>query len=387
MEGEWLATLEQALAELQAKDANTQHKLDILISHIPQSKNMIPSTQITPVTPKAHGLKLALPSEFDGDCTKGMAFFNSCQVYICLCPNSFTDKQAKIVWAMSYMKAGQAAKWSACVFQWEEQPENIGYHKFVDWEDFWDEFKESFFQSMQTQRPSTDWNPQLISKRVCSVDEYLDEFQDLITEAGYSDPKTIVVKFHQGLDTQIQNAIATMPSGHPSDMVPMDGYTAARTIDQNWATNEAFQSSYWTPSVALTRSRPATFNTVQFQAPERSANHQHALTPGNPVLMDIEASRKMQPLLFSCYRCGKAGHKAPDCPTWFDIWDLSIDNLQTYLEDCLAELDAKHLEPAAEVEEQDFSCHNEWTAHPHCHITIISLFYLHVPLMKQLNHL
>jgi len=38
MEGEQLTTLEQALAELQAKNANTQHKLDILISHIPQSK-------------------------------------------------------------------------------------------------------------------------------------------------------------------------------------------------------------------------------------------------------------------------------------------------------------------------------------------------------------
>jgi len=54
------------------------------------------------------------------------------------------DKQAKIVWAMSYMKAGQAAKWSAHVFGWEEQPENVGYHKFVDWEDFWDEFKREF---------------------------------------------------------------------------------------------------------------------------------------------------------------------------------------------------------------------------------------------------
>ena len=58
MEGERLVTLEQALAELQAKDANTQHKLDILISHIPQSENPIPSTQITSVTPKAHGLKV-----------------------------------------------------------------------------------------------------------------------------------------------------------------------------------------------------------------------------------------------------------------------------------------------------------------------------------------
>ena len=106
MEGKRLATLEQALAELQAKDANTQHKLDILISHIPQSENPISSTQITPVTLKAHGLKPALPLEFNGDCTKGMVFLNSCQVYVRLCLNSFTDEQAKIVWAMSYMKAG-----------------------------------------------------------------------------------------------------------------------------------------------------------------------------------------------------------------------------------------------------------------------------------------
>jgi len=47
MEGKWLTTLEQALAELQVKDANTQHKLDILISHIPQSENLIPSVRAT----------------------------------------------------------------------------------------------------------------------------------------------------------------------------------------------------------------------------------------------------------------------------------------------------------------------------------------------------
>jgi len=75
--------------------------------------------------------------------------------------------------------------------------------------------------------------------------------------------------------------------------------------------------------------------------------------------MDIDASQKMQPLLFSCYHCGKAGHKAPDCPTQFNIRELSIDDLQTYLEDRLVELNAKHPEPTAEVGEQDFSHHNE----------------------------
>jgi len=75
--------------------------------------------------------------------------------------------------------------------------------------------------------------------------------------------------------------------------------------------------------------------------------------------MDIDASWKMQLLPFSCYRCRKAGHKAPNCPTRFNIQEFCIDDLQTYLEDRLAELDVKHLEPSAEVEEQDFSHRNE----------------------------
>jgi len=88
--------------------------------------------------------------------------------------------------------------------------------------------------------------------------------------------------------------------------------------------------------------------------------------------MDIDASRKTQPLLFSCYQCGKARHKAPDCPTQFNIRELSIDDLQTYLEDHLVELDAKHLEPAAEVEEQDFSVA---TSEQHTLVVISQLFF------------
>jgi len=42
------------------------------------------------------------------------------------------------------MKAGQAAKWSAHIFQWEEQLENVGYHKFLNWKDIQDEFKREF---------------------------------------------------------------------------------------------------------------------------------------------------------------------------------------------------------------------------------------------------
>ena len=57
-----------------------------------------------------------------------------------------------------------------------------------------------------------------------SVDDYLDEFVELVAEAGYTDPKTTIVKFRKGLDPQIQNTIATMAYGCPSDTSPEDWY-------------------------------------------------------------------------------------------------------------------------------------------------------------------
>ena len=44
-----------------------------------------------------------------------------------------------------------------------------------------------------------------------TVDDYLDNFQALVSDAGYTDPQMLVVKFQQGLKIGIQNQIATMP--------------------------------------------------------------------------------------------------------------------------------------------------------------------------------
>ena len=45
------------------------------------------------------------------------------------------------------------------------------------------------------------------------VDDYLDNFQALVSDAGYTDPWTLVVKFRWDLRLGIQNQIATMPYG------------------------------------------------------------------------------------------------------------------------------------------------------------------------------
>ena len=124
-----------------------------------------------------------MPPDFDSDRSKGMAFLNSCQMYTCLCPKEFDDEQTKILWAMSYMKYGRAQRWTAQIFHWKQLPENLGYPSFLDWDDFRLE-STAYFQKER------------------SLDDYLDEFQNLIADAGYTDPKTTVVKFRRGLESQ-----------------------------------------------------------------------------------------------------------------------------------------------------------------------------------------
>jgi len=63
------------------------------------------------------------------------------------------------------------------------------------------------------------------------VDDYLDNFQALVFEVGYTDPWMLVVKFRRGLRIGIQNQITIIPYRQPADTNPNMWYRAARRID------------------------------------------------------------------------------------------------------------------------------------------------------------
>ena len=127
------------------------HRLlqDVLDKLGPTQARMVPnpirplthgSTQSSPIPTSSVGqrknfLKPSAPSEFNGDRSAGKAFLMSCRTYIC------EDDLTKVIWAMSYMKAGHAGRWATREFEHEAKS---GHLRFIDWVDFEDEFRKDF---------------------------------------------------------------------------------------------------------------------------------------------------------------------------------------------------------------------------------------------------
>jgi hypothetical protein len=187
--------LANEIAQLRNKDAETKTQLDSLLAAVkrladklPDPEKLMPAELKAPPTdpPRTRKARPAVPPQFDGDRTKGTAILNSCQTYIRLCPKEFADEQTKIVWAMSYMKARRAAKWSARVFHWEQQPDNSESTWFLDWTDFLEEFRKEFTPAYADALTINRLESSAYYQKSRSLDDYLDEFQDLITESSYT---------------------------------------------------------------------------------------------------------------------------------------------------------------------------------------------------------
>jgi len=194
------------------------------------------------------------------------------------------------------------------------------------------------------------------------VDDYLDQFHDLIYDSGYTDLKTVVVKFCRGLDHRISTALTGMTYGRPSDTDPEAWFHLTVWMNQNHMADEAFHVSHRQPYVPTpAASRPLVMSRPLPNAPAACFAHSN-LSPGNPVLMDIDAARKTKAAPDTCQRCGKAGHWAKDCDLRFDVRYMDTDELEKELENKFVAKDVASAEPPGEGEEElsveDFVSHS-----------------------------
>src|SRR3984957_14231653 len=181
------------------------------------------------------------------------------------------------------MKSGQVALYANRILCQEALDDLLA---FFQWRDFEWDFAPKFCQKDEATAALTKLESTCYYQGRKSVDDYIDEFSELVDEAGYMDRLAIVIKFQKGLDRDIQGRIAEMVQGRPNDADPQGWYNAAQLLDANKSANQAFHGSQRTaPPVPNTRSIfPVTRNTGP--APTNSGpmvNFRPSAYPGVPA--------------------------------------------------------------------------------------------------------
>jgi len=140
-----------------------------------------------------------------------------------LAPEQFTYDKEKIFWTLAFFKDGHAAKWSENLFC---QEADTGVFPIQSWVDFEQQFRSQFFPVNAEVDAINTLEGSSYYQENRTVDDYLDSFLILASDAGYMDLWTLVVKFRRRLKLNIQSQITTMPFGRPADTDPEVWYAA-----------------------------------------------------------------------------------------------------------------------------------------------------------------
>src|SRR6202789_1854787 len=256
--------------------------------------------------PSARLIKPASPNDFSGERTKGRAFLNSCELYLHLVPHQFEDEHAKIMWAMSFMKSGRAAHF---VDRQMRGYHSIGSLPYESWNDFVAEFTSDFCPKNEIQTSRTELETSKYYQGTRTVDEYVDEFRELVDRSRYFEGAHIVLKFRQGLNPKIQDHVACLTSGRPSDETPQEWYNAAILCDENRIANEAFRTASRT---AVRPETPSASNSMFRRLPTRLPKPSPPISRyALPITMPPNPSRYVPP--------APSASRGPDRPCMFPM--------------------------------------------------------------------
>jgi hypothetical protein len=337
MDKERFQQMEKRLNEqLEATGAmnKTLHKFLAVMANQEAARNVAPPPLASPppvTTPlkASHPSRVnpGTPSNFDGDRARGCTFLTSCELYILLSQLNFIEDQVCIHWALSYFNGGCVATFAERVIRQEMQS---GKMCFASWDKFRDEFTAVFCPENEATTALMRLELDQYFQGKWNIEVYIDEFKDLVNLSEYTDPITIVLKFHCGLNPTTQDRIVESGTDRPQDR-DFDGwFKVACRLDLNCLANKAFHYASRCP---LTQSAPTLtihsappcnlFSFFRSQAPPIAvtpvAMHtpSRALHPGVP--MDVDHTWTFKPIAQTCYRCGQTGHISKECDLHHDV--------------------------------------------------------------------
>jgi hypothetical protein len=137
-------------------------------------------------------IKLSQPSEFDRNCTKGHTFINSCMLYAALCLEKFTNNIQQVCWVLTFMKK-DCAEIFADHMIWSKNW--TGLPHFQTWELFYMTYISLFCPVNESMMALMKLDMEEYHQNKCNVNEYVNDFKELIDLSRYMDPLTIVIKF------------------------------------------------------------------------------------------------------------------------------------------------------------------------------------------------
>jgi hypothetical protein len=217
----------------------------------------------------------------------------------------------------------------------------------------WDEFRDEFMAAFCPENEATTVLMRLKSDHYFqakgNVEVYIDEFKDLVDLSGYTDPIAIVLKFRRGLNPTTEDRIAESGTDRPSDMDFEGWFKAARRLDLNCLANEAFHFASRCPlahSASTPMSYPnlpwAPFSFVRSQPPiamTLAVMHTPSCTLPPSIPMDVDRTRTFKSLAQTCYRCGQTGHISKDCDLRHDIYHMTLDEEDDFIQRIMANQD------------------------------------------------
>jgi hypothetical protein len=285
------------------------------------------------VADKPWKMKPSLLTKFDRDCAKGHAFMNLCRLYIGLCPDEFPDDEKNIFWVLSFFKKDRVATWADHTLCWAECH---SCQRHAMWDTFIKDYISHFCPPNERMTALIKLEMKQYYQNKCNIEEYIDEFEELINMSQYKDSLAIVLKFCHGLNATIQDKIAELGTNQPSNEKLEQWYVMAWLFDQNHIANEAFQTvqnKLHAPSMAV--------NNLRSVFPQMLVSQFSALTSSilqnRPVTNTrVESTpQRLGNTPQACYCCGSFDHLSPQCKIKFDVWAMTSDEREDILEQLL----------------------------------------------------